>query len=1145
MIGRCAAANISEITDTSAEPDPYDQHMGTPAGRQRPVDERGDGVATIVFADVEGSTALVEKVGDATGTVALLRQLDVVRERLDSYGGREVKSLGDGLMLSFASPRAALSFALATQRALGPHLPRVRIGINSGEVVDGDRDPMGATVNAAARICARAKGGEVLLADVVRLLAGNMTSVRFHDRGRVRLKGFSEQWHLWAAEDGAPPAPQQTTIGRERERHAVEELLASTLSGAGGTVLLEGEAGIGKSHLLIGAAEQAHHLGMLVVKATADEMANRTGLVLHAIAGQRGVRGRTLADLLDSTLGAGASDLSFAAVEAGIEAVEHLTRDRPTLIVVDDAQWLDELSLAALRAIARRAAALPVGIVVAFRPTPQSLSLDRLIDTVADLRCSHLRVGPLDDIDIQALAAAVTGAAPGTGLRKRLDSTAGNPLFVTELLRLLDDDGQLEIAGGVADVDSAVIPTALNETLVRRLGWLARETIDLLRLASLLGTSFTLADVAVITGRSVVDVAAGLREASTGGIISGAGDRLRFRHDLIREAVYGNMAPAERRDLHAAAGHSLAASGAPTQRVADQFARGALPGDLDAVDWLQRAADEVVSISPGSGLDLYEQALALAPELWPGRAAILARMVEPLAWCGRFDEAQGASDAVLASSSQDALVFEALKGASAIHGNRGDIAAAIAAIQRAVEHPGAPPDEQAWLNCFAAQLQMQTGEITAEQANQIAQQMLEQAVADDDATGQCIAYQVLGTVSSFTGYGEESARHTRRAADLFESGRVRPTSYLIPDMFHAGELVDLDRFDEALEASAKARKDYARRGALTQLPVGYVIPAAAHVYCGAHDEAEAEIEAGMAVIEDTGSRNFLLYFHALRSRIALRQGDAERAAGEVEQGTEILASGGPLFGADWLLDAQVQCLVGAGDDQAALALAELVWEQTAFMRFFHGGMERGVALVRLATSNGRPDLARTVTAEVQEMARRRPTETTAGAALWCSALLDADPTQLERAVERYRSTLRRPALALCCEDLAGLVATSPEAMSALGEAAAIHTDIGSSGDLARVEAELHARGSISKSVRSPRPTFGWDSLTPTELCVTELVAEGLSNPEVGARLFISRRTVETHLSHVFRKVDCTSRTQVAAEFLRRGSNPAGRPGGSG
>ena len=193
----------------------------------------GETLTTIVFVDVEGSTGLVDRLGDAAGTRAVLGQLDVVRERLPSYGGHEVKSLGDGLLLTFGSPRQAVAFGVACQRALGDSAPRVRIGVNTGEVIDLDDDPIGGAVNAAARIADRADGGDVLVSDVVRQLAGATPVVRFVDRGRVRLKGFTEPWQLWAAVDGTSPADGLTTIGRRVELAVMDELLTALATGHG------------------------------------------------------------------------------------------------------------------------------------------------------------------------------------------------------------------------------------------------------------------------------------------------------------------------------------------------------------------------------------------------------------------------------------------------------------------------------------------------------------------------------------------------------------------------------------------------------------------------------------------------------------------------------------------------------------------------------------------------------------------------------------------------------------------------------------------------------------------------------------------------------------------------------------------------
>jgi hypothetical protein len=179
--------------------------------------------------------------------------------------------------------------------------------------------------------------------------------------------------------------------------------------------------------------------------------------------------------------------------------------------------------------------------------------------------------------------ASLTAAAPGAGLRLRLDTTGGNPLYVTELLHALEEDGALRIENGFADTDAETLPTGLVQTLDRRIAALPTGTADALRLASLLGGAFSLDDLAAVAGRSVVDVAGVLREAVDAGLVTGDGSRLAFRHDLIREAVYVGIAPAIRTDLHVAAARALASAGASAAQVARQYAVGARPGDLVVV----------------------------------------------------------------------------------------------------------------------------------------------------------------------------------------------------------------------------------------------------------------------------------------------------------------------------------------------------------------------------------------------------------------------------------------------------------------------------------------------------------------------------------------------------------------------------------
>lgn len=155
------------------------------------------GFATILFTDVEGSTALTERLGDKMARQLLREHKRIVRDALKSHGGSEIKTMGDGFMASFSSATKALACAISVQQAFAAHNEsapepiRVRVGLNAGEPIAEKEDLYGTAVNVAARIAAKADGGEILVSDVVRqLLAGK--GFLFADRGEFVAKGFEE-----------------------------------------------------------------------------------------------------------------------------------------------------------------------------------------------------------------------------------------------------------------------------------------------------------------------------------------------------------------------------------------------------------------------------------------------------------------------------------------------------------------------------------------------------------------------------------------------------------------------------------------------------------------------------------------------------------------------------------------------------------------------------------------------------------------------------------------------------------------------------------------------------------------------------------------------------------------------------------------
>ena len=182
---------------------------GAEAAAEAPKLAAGD-VHTILFTDVEGSTALTQRLGDAKARELLREHERIVREALKAHGGSEVKTMGDGFMASFSSATKALDCAIAVQRAFAAHDESaeepilVRIGLNAGEPIAEDDDLFGTAVNEAARITATAKGGEILVSNVVRELAKGKDFL-FADRGEASLKGFDEPVRLYEVRWRADP----------------------------------------------------------------------------------------------------------------------------------------------------------------------------------------------------------------------------------------------------------------------------------------------------------------------------------------------------------------------------------------------------------------------------------------------------------------------------------------------------------------------------------------------------------------------------------------------------------------------------------------------------------------------------------------------------------------------------------------------------------------------------------------------------------------------------------------------------------------------------------------------------------------------------------------------------------------------------
>lgn len=225
-----------------------------PASRREAMSATG--VVTIMHTDIEGSTELTTWLGDAAARSVLEETKRLVREQVEAGGGREIDAVGDASMSTFMSTRDAIASAMSVQRAIDDQerahpdsTLRVRIGLNVGEVLERDGHPFGAAVNAGARVMSKASGGEILVSDMVRQLAGSMPGVEYRDRGRHSFKGWEERWRLYEVvwwSPSSPPVPRRSRPRRRFGRRAVLTLVAvvvAAVTAVVAAVLLSGGGG--------------------------------------------------------------------------------------------------------------------------------------------------------------------------------------------------------------------------------------------------------------------------------------------------------------------------------------------------------------------------------------------------------------------------------------------------------------------------------------------------------------------------------------------------------------------------------------------------------------------------------------------------------------------------------------------------------------------------------------------------------------------------------------------------------------------------------------------------------------------------------------------------------------------------------------
>jgi DNA-binding CsgD family transcriptional regulator len=900
-------------------------------------------------------------------------------------------------------------------------------------------------------------------------------------------------------------------LDRLPERAALSKLLDAARAGRSGVLVMRGESGVGKTALLDWAVESAAGLRVARVAGTESEMELAFAALQQLCAPMLGQL-EGLPDPQRAALGVafgletGAAPDRFLVGLAALSLLSAAAEQQPLLCVVDDAQWLDRASALVLAFVARRLLAEPVALVfAAHEPGEEFRGLP------------ELPVGGLRDGDAQELLSSVIRGPLDERVRDRIVAeTRGNPLALLELpLGVPGMPGVDGVPGSSGRIEESfrrrveVLPAATRRLMLVAAAEPAGEPALVWRAAQRLGVG-----------------AEAAWPAADAGLLS-IGERVVFRHPLVRSAVYRAASPAERRAAHQALADATDPRGDPDRRAWHRAQ--AAPGPDEEVAWeLERSAGRAQARGGlAAAAAFLERSAALTVD--PARRAERALAAAQATYqAGAFDAALGLLAAAEAGPPDELRRARAdqLRGQIAFASSRGSDAPPLLLKAAGQFEPlDSRLARETYLDAlaaaiFAGRLALGGGVREVAEAARMA------PPPPGPARGPDLLLDGLALLVT-EGYpaGAPVLRQTVSAFRGADVSREEGLRWLWLASYAAAIVWDYASWDVLSDRQVTLARD---AGALIALPIALYTHAGVHLFAGEFTEAASLVAQAESVAEATGSS--LAPYGTLA--LAVFRGRETQAAQLIQTATDDAGrrgEGGGLSSVQWAAAVLYNSL---GRYEQALAAARQASEDSPAVRFANWAL---VELVEAAVRSAVPERAAGALQRLSGIARACRTDWALGVEARSRALVshgEAAENLYREAIDRLARTRLRVDLArahLVYGEWLRRQRRRRDARDQLATAYQLFESIGAAAFADRARIELRATGGQARERAVETP----DTLTAQEALIARLAGQGASNPEIAAQLFLSPATVAYHLRKVFTKLGISSRSQLAPTLLAR------------